>query len=65
MAWVNLKNIFDSDIFIENINTKSWSWIMLGVVMNVLCFVLMVSGNQHMASVEMYIFSVNPVLMTC
>ncbi len=41
--------IFDFDINLENIayckhflNTKSWSWIILGVVMNVLCFVLMV-----------------------
>ncbi len=30
--------------------------------MNVLCFVLMVCWNQHMASIEMYIFSVNVVL---
>ncbi len=27
--------------------------------MNVLCFVLMVGWNQNIASVEMYIFSVN------
>ncbi len=47
VAWVNLKYIFDSDILIENIvifakrflNTKPWSWILLCVVMNVLCFV--------------------------
>ncbi len=30
-----------------------------------LCFVLMVCWNQHMASVEMYIFSVSPALITC
>ncbi len=33
--------------------------------MTELCFVLMICWNQHMVSVEMYIFSVNPVLMTC
>ncbi len=38
---------------------------MLGVVMNVLCYVLMVCWNQHMASIEMYIFSVDVVLITC
>ncbi len=66
-GWVNLKTIFHSDIFCCW-KTKAWSWIMLWVVMNVLCFVnllLMVCWNQHMASVEMYIFNVNPVLMTC
>ncbi len=50
-AWINQKKSFDWDIILENIalfannvflNTKSWSWIMLGVVMNVLCFMLMV-----------------------
>ncbi len=48
--WINQKKSFDWDIILENValfantvflNTKSWSWIMLGVVMNVLCFVLM------------------------
>ncbi len=33
--------------------------------MNVLWFVLMVCWNQHMASIEMYIFSVDVVLITC
>ncbi len=50
-AWINQKKSFVWDIILENIalfantvflNTKYWSWIMLGVVMNVLCFVLMV-----------------------
>ncbi len=50
-AWINQNKSFDWDIIVENIalfantvflNIKSWSWIMLGVVMNVLCFVLMV-----------------------
>ncbi len=40
-AWINQKKSFDWDIILENItlfantvflNTKSWSWIMLGVV---------------------------------
>ncbi len=42
----NKKNNFDSDIFIENIAifptlflNINWSWIMLRVEMNVLCFV--------------------------
>ncbi len=73
-AWIKQKKSFDWDIILENIAlfansvffyTKSWSWIMLGVVMNVLCFVLMVCWNQHMASIEMYIFSVDVVLITC
>ncbi len=73
-AWINQKKSFDWDIILENIalfanivffNTKSWSWIRLGVVMNVLRFVLMVCWNQHMASIEMYIFSVDVVLITC
>ncbi len=73
-AWINPKISFNWDINLENIalfantvflNIKSWSWIMLGVVMNVLCFVLMVCWNQHMASIEMYIFSVDVVLITC
>ncbi len=38
---------------------------MLEVEMNVLCFVLIVCWNQHMASIEMYIFSVDVVLITC
>ncbi len=33
--------------------------------MNVLCFVLMVCWNQHMESIEMYIFSADVVLITC
>ncbi len=33
--------------------------------MNVLCFVLMVYWNQHIASIEMHIFSVDVVLITC
>ncbi len=33
--------------------------------MNVLCFVIMVCWNQHMACIEMYLFSLNPVLITC
>ncbi len=46
-AWINQTKSFDWDINLENIglfantvflNTKSWSWFMLGVVMNVLCF---------------------------
>ncbi len=73
-AWINKNKSFDWDIILENIalfansvflNTKSWSWIMLGVVMNVLCFVLMICWNQHMTSFEMYIFGVDVVLITC
>ncbi len=74
-VWIYQKQSFDWDIILENVafsakkwgflNTKSWSWIMLGVVMNVLYFVLMVCWNQHMASMEMYIFSVDMVLITC
>ncbi len=50
-AWIKQKKSFDWDIILENIalfantvflDTKSWPWIMLGVVMHVLCFVLMV-----------------------
>ncbi len=50
-AWINQKKSFDWDIILENIalfvntvflDTKSWSLIILVLVMNVLCFVLMV-----------------------
>ncbi len=33
--------------------------------MYVLCFVLIVCWNQHMAGIEMYIFRVNAVIITC
>ncbi len=62
MAWDNLKNIFDPDIFIESIAIFAKTFfkfvqnlrhgIMLRFVMNVLCFVLMVCLNQNKASVE-------------
>ncbi len=67
-------NLLIWDIKLENIalfantdffNTKSWSWIRLAVVMNVLRFELIVCWNQHMASIEMYICSVDVVLITC
>ncbi len=69
-ACFNQNKSFDWDIILENIalfantvflNTKSWSWIMLVVVMNVLCFVLMVGWNQHMASIKMYIYTAEPI----